>query len=49
MHLKMSSAEIVSRKYLPKITEELSIEANRLDPEQTAPIEQYDLGPHCLP
>ena len=44
MHLKMSSAEAVCCKLLPNITDELSIEANSADPEQTA-----DLGPHCLP
>ena len=33
----MSSAEVVCCKYLPNITDELSIEANRVDPEQTAP------------
>ena len=38
MHLKMSSAEIVCCKYLPSITDELSIEANSVDPEQNAPI-----------
>ena len=38
MHLKMSSAEVVWCKYLPSITDKLSIEANSLDPEQTAPI-----------
>ena len=38
MHLKMSSAEAVCCKYLPNITEEFSIEANSVDPEQTAPI-----------
>ena len=38
MHLKMSSAEVVCCKQLPNITDELSIEANSLDPEQTAPI-----------
>ena len=38
MHLKMSSAEVVCCKYLPNITDELSIEANSVDPEQTAPI-----------
>ena len=36
-HLKMSSAEVVCCKELPNITDELSIEANRVDPEQTAP------------
>ena len=38
MHLKMSSAEVVCCKNLPNITDELSIEANSVDPEQTAPI-----------
>ena len=38
MHLKMSSAEVVCCKYLPNITDELSIEANSMDPDQTAPI-----------
>ena len=33
MHLKMSSAEVVCCKYLPSIIEELSIEANSVDPE----------------
>ena len=33
----MSSAEIVCCKYLPNITDELSIEANSMAPEQTAP------------
>ena len=36
MHLKMSSAEVVCCKYLPNITDELSLEANSVDPEQTA-------------
>ena len=30
----MSSAEVVCCKYLPNITDELSIEANSVDPEQ---------------
>ena len=38
MHLKMSSAEVVCCKKLPNITNELSTEANSVDPEQTAPI-----------
>ena len=38
MHLKMSSAEFICCKYLPSITDELNIEANSVDPEQTAPI-----------
>ena len=38
MYLKMSSAEVICYKLLPNITEGLSIEANSLDPEQTAPI-----------
>ena len=37
MHLKMSS-EVVCCKYLPNITDELSMEENSMDPEQTAPI-----------
>ena len=37
MHLKMSSAEVVCCKYLPNITDELSKDANSVDPEQTAP------------
>ena len=37
MHLKMSSAEVVCCKWLPDTTDELSIEANSMDPEQTAP------------
>ena len=38
MHLKMSSAEAVCCKKLPNITDELSIEANSLDLDQTGPI-----------
>ena len=38
MHLKMSSAEVVCCKQLPSHTDELSIEANSVDPEQTAPV-----------
>ena len=38
MHLKMSSAEVICCKKLPNITDKLSIEANSMDPEQTAPI-----------
>ena len=34
----MSSAEVVCCKSLPNNTDELSIEANSVDPEQTAPI-----------
>ena len=50
MHLNMLSAEVVCCKLLPNITDKLSLEANSVDPEQTAPIkEQSDLGPHCLP
>ena len=36
--LKMLSAEVVCCKKLPNITDEFSIEANSVDPEQTAPI-----------
>ena len=45
MHLKMSSAEVVCCKYLPNITDELSVEANNMESEQ----EQSNLGLHCLP
>ena len=38
MHLKMLSAEVVCCKSLPNIPDKLSIEANSVDPEQTAPI-----------
>ena len=38
MHLKMSSAEVVCCKYLPHITDVLSIVAKSVDPEQTAPL-----------
>ena len=38
MHLKMSSAEVICCKLFPNITEELRIEANSVDQEQTAPI-----------
>ena len=38
MHLKMSSAEVVCCKELPNITDKLSIEANSVDPEHTAPL-----------
>ena len=34
----MSSAEVVCFKSSPSITDKLSIEANSVDPEQTAPI-----------
>ena len=33
MNLEMSSAEVVCCKKLPSITDELSIEANSVDPE----------------
>ena len=34
----MSSAEVACCKSLPNITDELSIDANSVDPEQTVPI-----------
>ena len=49
MHLKMSSADVACCKKLPNITDELSIQANSVDPEQTAPLGAVsDLGPPCL-
>ena len=38
MHLIMSSAEVVCCKLLPYIIDELSIEANSVNPGQTAPV-----------
>ena len=38
MLLIMSSAEVVCCKSLFNITDELSIEANSVNPEQTAPV-----------
>ena len=38
MHLKMSSAEVLCCKKLPNITDELSKEANSVDPEQCSLI-----------
>ena len=38
MHMKMLSTQVVCCNLLPYITDELSIEANSVDPEQTAPI-----------
>ena len=38
MHPKMLSVEVVCCKYLPNITDLFSIEANSVDPEQTAHI-----------
>ena len=35
MHLKMSSAEVVCCKESPNIADELGIEANSVNPEQT--------------
>ena len=46
---KNASENVVCWKKLPNITDKLSKEASSLDPEQTAPIEQSDLGPPCLP
>ena len=45
MHWKMSSAEVVCCKELPNNIEELKIEANSVDPEQTAPIGAVWSGP----
>ena len=43
MHLKMSSAEVVCCKKLHSITDELSIEANSVEPELQ---EQSELSPY---
>ena len=34
----MGSAEVLCCKWLPSIIDELSLEANSVDPDQTAPI-----------
>ena len=38
MHLKVSSAKVVCCKWMTNIIDKLSIEANSVDPEQTASI-----------
>ena len=38
LHLKMSSAEVVCCKLFSTLLPILSIEANSMDPDQTAPI-----------
>ena len=38
MYLKKSSAGVVCGELLPNIIDELSIEANSVEPERTAPI-----------
>ena len=44
MHLEMLSAEVVCCKRLPNVTDELSKEANSVDPEQTVPIGAVSSG-----
>ena len=44
----MSSAEVVCCKQLPNITDELSIEANSVDPEQTAPYRSSLIWVHTI-
>ena len=39
MAKKNASENVVCCKYLPNIADELSLEANSVEPEQTAPIE----------
>ena len=41
----MSSAEVICWKEFRSITDEFSIEANSVDPEQSAPIEAVLSGP----
>ena len=45
----MSSAEVVCCKYLPNITDELSIEQTARAENKLLLYEQSDLGSHCLP
>ena len=48
MHLKMSSAEVVCCKKMHNITDELSIEASSVDPEQTAPFSRREKQTTCV-
>ena len=50
MHLRMSSAEVVSCIYLKTLLTNLGVHANILDTDHTDPVqqEQPDLGLHCL-
>ena len=47
MHIKVSSAQVVCSIYLLTLQTNFSIQANCVDPDQTAQ-EQSDLGHHCL-
>ena len=48
MHLKTSSEKVACCKYLLTSLTDVNIETNRVDPYQTAPMEQSDLGLYCL-
>ena len=44
----MSSVYVVCWIFLQTFQTDFCIEANSVDPDQTAPKDQSDLGPHCL-
>ena len=44
----MSSVYVVCWIFLQTFQTYFCIQANSMDPDQTAPKEQSDLGPHCL-
>ena len=44
----MSSVYVVCWIFLQTFQTYFCIQANSVDPDQTAPKEQSDLGPHCL-
>ena len=49
LHLKMTSAEVICCIYLLTLLTDVSIQANRVDPDKTLPHqEQSNLGLHCL-
>ena len=45
----MSSTEIVCCKQLPNIADELGMKQTAWTKYKLLPLEQSDLGPHCLP
>ena len=45
---EMSSVYVICLIFLQTFQSYFCIQANNVDPDQTAPREQSDLGPHCL-
>ena len=48
IYLKMPSTEVVCCMEMLRSRINFGIHTNSVDPDQTAPKEQSDLGPHCL-